>query len=56
VRGRSDGDEGKATTKQWVLGVSHLDLCDPFFIRVLEGGIELSDRSIISLMKLSYRN
>jgi hypothetical protein len=50
VRGRSDGDEGKATTKQGVLGVSHLDLCDPFFIRVLEGGIKLIDRSTEFLM------
>jgi hypothetical protein len=33
-----------------VLGVSHLNLCSPFFIRVLEGGIELWDRLIGSAM------
>jgi hypothetical protein len=51
MQGRTDGDEGKAPTKERVPGVSDLDFSPFLFFWVLEGGIELIDRLIPSIRK-----
>ena len=47
----ADSQERKSTTKERVCGVCHLDLGQDLFLRVLEGGIKLGFRLIMSTTK-----